>query len=544
MSKRCWDVTRREGDLVLNENKRTNNQRKVSLVALLCGLVFLTIILTSVVYSVVSYQTQRNTTFHSALESNYANAQKMGHTMSTLFVTMRTSLHKSAEYMSTHLTLSDYEIQTQLDLMQSSNYFNSLLYVNELGLVRRVSPESIGIAGNFLTSEEPKIALQVQKPYVSKPYISATNRLMVMISEPIFDAAGIYKGMIAGTIYLHDANVLSTIFGDNELTKSGSYFYVVGPTGNLLYHPQESRLGENVSSNPVVNKLLHGQSGQEYVVNTMGVSHLAGYVNVPTNGWGVVVQTPVEEINGQLRKQYSRQIYYLIVPLLIMLIGAVWLANKLALPFVNLSNVAMQLSSGQKVDSIPTTSHWNREADYLYKSLWLAIHILQEQSERANLEAKTDPLTGIMNRRSLKEITNQWVFQQQTFSIILLDIDRFKTINDQFGHQAGDEVLKHLVKVVGSVIRPEDMCCRLGGEEFVVLLPDSSEELAYLAAERIRISIEASSTPIVQSITVSLGVAVYPMQADSVDELLELADKAMYQAKNDGRNRTVLSSSL
>ncbi len=163
-----------------------------------------------------------------------------------------------------------------------------------------------------------------------------------------------------------------------------------------------------------------------------------------------------------------------------------------------------------------------------------------------------DTLTGILNRRALDVKLDQIHNDYQAtaspgFSVLLLDIDHFKKVNDQYGHDAGDVVLNSFAQQTGKMIRSNDVFGRFGGEEFLVLLPETDMDKAALLAERIRKGIEETAIwiPGVEGrieITVSIGCASSAGKGLSVHEIVQAADKAMYQAKNTGRNRVVCAS--
>ncbi len=123
-------------------------------------------------------------------------------------------------------------------------------------------------------------------------------------------------------------------------------------------------------------------------------------------------------------------------------------------------------------------------------------------------------------------------------SILLIDIDHFKSINDKLGHQAGDRALVQFVGAVTTLLRRADAIGRLGGEEFVVVLPETPTEVARVVAERIRDKVAGLSSP--EPFTVSIGVTTNASQEDTVDALISRADHAMYQAKERGRDQVVL----
>lgn len=160
--------------------------------------------------------------------------------------------------------------------------------------------------------------------------------------------------------------------------------------------------------------------------------------------------------------------------------------------------------------------------------------------------AFTDALTGLPNRRAfdrnLERLLHGQREQDRGFCLLMLDLDRFKGYNDNFGHLAGDEVLRGVGKLLRRGVRPGDLAARYGGEEFAVLLPDTGEEAALHAAERIRFAFDTTRWPHRQ-VTVSIGVA--PAQArDDAQSLIARADAALYAAKQGGRNRVVSAQSL
>ncbi len=160
-------------------------------------------------------------------------------------------------------------------------------------------------------------------------------------------------------------------------------------------------------------------------------------------------------------------------------------------------------------------------------------------------QAVTDALTGLYNRRYFEESLEKEVQrakrQQQPFSIIGIDLDFLKKINDTYGHFYGDLAIKTIADVLKANARSVDVPARIGGEEFDVLLPGIASDGAMIAAERIRSAIEKTEIETIGHITGSLGVATYFEHTENVDELLELTDQAMYTSKRNGRNRVTLA---
>ena len=162
----------------------------------------------------------------------------------------------------------------------------------------------------------------------------------------------------------------------------------------------------------------------------------------------------------------------------------------------------------------------------------------REAAEARLIEiAALDELTGLPNRRAFMEAGAQAVAlvrrQSRWLSLLALDLDGFKAANDQGGHLAGDQILCEVAHVLRAHLRSSDLPARLGGDELVVLLPETDTGHAQLAAERIRAAVEASC----RGVTVSIGLAASEGTAADLDEMLERADKALYAAKRQGRNR-------
>ncbi|MBY5803361.1 PleD family two-component system response regulator [Rhizobium leguminosarum] len=165
--------------------------------------------------------------------------------------------------------------------------------------------------------------------------------------------------------------------------------------------------------------------------------------------------------------------------------------------------------------------------------------------------AVTDPLTGLYNRRYLDNhlnvLFNRSMARGRPLSVLITDIDRFKQVNDTYGHDGGDEVLREFANRVRSTIRGADLACRYGGEEFVVVMPDTSPEIAATVAERLRAAIESAPFMLKHSgealnVTASFGIASRIASVLTPDQLMKQADLALYEAKNTGRNRVVAAA--
>jgi len=162
--------------------------------------------------------------------------------------------------------------------------------------------------------------------------------------------------------------------------------------------------------------------------------------------------------------------------------------------------------------------------------------------------AVTDPLTGLYNRRYMEShvgtLVDRSAARGKSLSVLLLDIDYFKSINDTWGHDAGDDVLRDFSDRLRACIRGIDLACRYGGEEFVVVMPDTDIGVATMVAERIRRRVAGDKFPIQRGeksieVTISIGIAARSTPEDTAAMILKRSDEALYRAKRDGRNRVV-----
>lgn len=168
--------------------------------------------------------------------------------------------------------------------------------------------------------------------------------------------------------------------------------------------------------------------------------------------------------------------------------------------------------------------------------------ITEKEKAQKALEqlATSDPLTLLINRRKFEELLDYEMERDKRYrtglTLIFCDIDRFKQINDTHGHDAGDQVLKAVARLLRSSIRATDIVARWGGEEFLILIPNTTAELARVLAEKLRMRIDGFEFPVVRKLTASFGVT-HMLGDDDRNSAIRRADAALYRAKNNGRNR-------
>ncbi|WP_158630020.1 sensor domain-containing diguanylate cyclase [Cohnella sp. AR92] len=513
----------------------------VRLSLIIIAIVFFSVIVSFVLSTAIGYDTQKRSLTENTLELNRITANELSRTTETIVQSMQDTLKSASDYISSGQWKQE-DIQQQIDFLRNSvPYFNSVVIVNESGLVTSTSPEALKLKGTTLSSQQAMEALQQKKPMISEPYRASTGRLIILASYPVYNIDGSYKGFIGGSVYLQEKNVFQKILGQQGMNENGSYYYVVDSEGNLIYHPDASRIGENVSNNAIVQLLIEGKDGQMKVKNSRNASFLAGAAVIPAVGWGIVSQTPSSVISDSVEEVIVKVAMISTPLMLVLLLIVIFISHRLSFPLNRLAHLASNLTKGAATTvRLPDVKHWNYETNELYCAVSEAFKLLDKRAEEFSYQAHTDPLTGLTNRRLMDEIVARWVREGVPFAVIMMDLDRFKSINDTYGHQMGDEVLRFLAAHMQQLKGKNDYCCRYGGEEFVFLMPYGSESQAYEIAEKLRSRMANENSPTGKPVTLSLGISSYPLQAQSVESLFGQADDALYRAKKQGRNRTIV----
>lgn len=486
-----------------------------------------------------SYRTLREQLMGQSLETNRMYAAKLAQSADIQFKTIQSELAYSARMLSDGLgdpARVDAEV-TRLKLQ--SHFFNATYAVNAEGRILAGVPRNTGLVGTVPDTEGARAALAEQRPLISSPYISSRGNLVVFISYPVFGKDGSYQGYVGGPIYLAEKNILHALFGQHYY-HDGSYLYVVDRQRRLIYHQDTRRLQETVTGNAAIEAVIRGEEGAMRVTNSRGVDMLAGFAPVVTTGWGVVSQRPVEAtlhpLDGLMLKMLKRYLPFA-APLLLVIW---WLSRIVVKPLRQLAMTARHWDSAESLDQIRRVRSWYFEADQLKHAMLGGVSLLQEKLGRLNQESITDPLTGLTNRRGLHAALAEWRVKGRPFSVIAVNIDDFRHLNEVHGQDVGDKVLQFLGAQMRSIARSADLICRMGTKE-LMLLPDTSLEEAGQIAERLRLWTAYMESPTGSFITVSAGVAYWPGGTVSIPDTLKRADEALQQAKREGRNRTVMS---
>ncbi len=511
------------------------NLRKLILILCVFSVV---VTLLNAFYSI--YRVQHNLIISNTMESNRVYAEKMAEMTDAFIDSAMSQLEYSANMLRTEMDDPDVLAREVDRLKRQTDYFNSVLVVNSEGVIVSVSPETLQVKGVHLKSKRLLQSLHAQAPKITDPFVSPAGNYLTSLSYPIFSKNGEYLGYVSGTIYLEQKNILNTLLGQHSY-KDGSYLYVVDQNRTVIYHPNKHRIGQKVVNNDAINAVIEGNKGKQDIVNSLGVEVLAGYAPVIQSGWGIVAQKP-KDITLSVLDQQMWNVFLETLPIGALTLLLIWVSS------VFISKPLWQLASAVKnfenhsssKNDLTQIKPWYFEASYLKRSFLSAMNMVSNTIDQLQLDTLTDAMTGLLNRRGLDKAVENLREQNTSFSVLALDIDYFKKVNDSFGHDAGDALLKSVATLIQDQARKGDVVCRSGGEEFIVFLTKTDLDQAFMVAERVRKSIESQEFASVGHVTISVGVSHWDGTNEPINAVLKHADDALYQAKHNGRNQTAV----
>lgn len=503
---------------------------------LILGLVLLSVLATLANSLTMAYRVQRDALIEHALASNSAYASKVASSLSEFLRSTQSHLRFSASELGKHWGDASSLREEAVRMQTQDIDFNSIAIVDSNGKVLQAYPDALQIIGTTLRSESIQQALQTRRPQISPAYVSVAGNLVVFISQPIFDASGHFLGTVGGSVYLRKQSALHTVIS-SHFHHEGTFAFVADGNRRLLFHPEQNRIGEKLDWSKTVDAALRGESGAMEVPNYLGIPMLAGYAHVESANWAVVAQQPRKIALAPLGRLMRDMILEMVPAGLVGLI-LVWYGTALiARPLHELASIAEQLSAPQTTERLKAVNAWYPDASAIRQAMLAGVQLLQQKLGRLRHEAQSDSLTGLANRRAMDALLQLLEQTGQEYSVLALDIDHFKRVNDTYGHDVGDVALQQVAAVLQEYTRAGDMACRAGGEEFTLILPDTSLATALAIAERIRVALAAREIPQIGLITVSIGVASRDSEGELAEATLKRADRCLYQAKKGGRNR-------
>lgn len=272
-----------------------------------------------------------------------------------------------------------------------------------------------------------------------------------------------------------------------------------------------------------INSINSAPEGITVGTTLEGIPVTSVWSRSPDTNWSVGIGIPTGQLEAELRRSESVQI----PPLGIAESEQIAAALQNAAGLLQRREAELKLARASYLESLEQTVSERTRA-------------LQLVNEKLEQLALTDVMSGLNNRNAanirLRQQFLSFKRSGQAYAVLFLDIDHFKMVNDNYGHETGDQVLRQLTNILLASIRSNDFVARFGGEEFLALLENCSAQDAQVVAENIRVAVAANQFPLVNHVTVSIGLAMVKADDNSEEEAVRRADKALYQAKAEGRD--------
>ncbi|RKG33780.1 sensor domain-containing diguanylate cyclase [Acinetobacter tianfuensis] len=506
-------------------------QKLILIVNILC-VSCLFIISISVVNFVIKEQLMEN-----ALSTNQKYASKVAVSTDLYMKDMMQEMAYSANILGENFSNNNI-IQSELHRLKfQSNNFNTVSVLDNTAHIKALEP----IQFKYNAHKEYRTAgvtesLKRKQTYISPPYKSISNNLIVLMSQPIWSTEKKYLGMLTGSIHLQQKNFINKILSGSYSYKK-SYMYVIDQNSHIIFHPDTSRIGQDIRENTGLQYMKQHKSGSIHLVNTKGIKNLAGFEHIPSVNWIVVSQQPTEELLQQANQIIYKTAIGIFIFYLLMFL-AIWkITHYISSPLHGLAQMASALNQPDTDDQIRKVNPWYFEVMRFRTALLFSSKKFKDKVFELNQHINTDPLTNLFNRRGMQLYLKELKKLNTEFAVLMIDVDHFKQVNDQWGHDQGDQVLITLAALIKSNFREHDICCRLGGEEFAVLMLSAEHDDVNKAAERLRVTMETTRFNHIDAVTISIGIAYYPNDALDIKEVFKIADNRLYQAKNQGRNQ-------
>lgn len=436
--------------------------------------------------------------------------------------------------------------------LSSQDEFSSVVFVNADGIVESGVNTTYGI--DVSTREYFKAARE-GKEYVSNVLIGKnTGNPIIVFSCPVNGSGGLFQGLVFGAVRLDTVSRMMEQFRFGETGET----YLIDSAGHFITKPRTLDSAEPLAmsnTSAIYQRAASGSDEMEPYLNFAGQTVLGQFQWTKDKRWIVVGEMNRQEVLAPVYRRVLLMIGIVVSVLIISIFVVLWLTKRMERPIRCLLKGTKIMQTGnydyrigeEEFRSAPSEL---QQLCHLFNS---TAGTLKKTIEMLEKTAVIDQLTKLYNRRFIINSGNRLletcIRAAQPCSLLMIDIDFFKKVNDTYGHLVGDRVLIHTASVLQSTIRTCDLLARFGGEEFLVLAPNTEACKGGLQlAERIRKTYEEllyREEGIEIKLTVSIGVTDYPADipygTKVLEEMISRADEALYEAKKSGRNRAACS---
>jgi diguanylate cyclase (GGDEF)-like protein len=406
-------------------------------------------------------------------------------------------------------------------------------------------------------------------PVVRNPF---SGRTTVLIAQPVnHNIPGTPSQLLVGELKI---SVIEKMRAGISFGEHG-HSAIVDQLGRVIAHPNPDWMRDKIkdlSKLHIVQSMMNGKTGvTEFFSPFKKADMVAGYTTVPNYGWGIMVPQPKSEVEAQVARVLRAELWWALAGLCVAVLIAFSLAGWITLPINRLANAGRGLQENNYEYRLPRPSNFApREIQQLGRAFGGAVtslitsrqeldtlnQSLQQRVDEATVElrdanaklealATIDHLTKLSNRRHFEDVMSSLTSRRQSdglsVCLLLLDIDQFKIINDQYGHAAGDAVLMQIGQILQQSLRTTDIAARYAGDEFVVLLR-TDLETGRLRANQLRETIDHhgfhyDGQDLHTTVSIGLVSCEVNEECEGIEAVLRRVDDAMYEAKRLGRNR-------
>ena len=429
-------------------------------------------------------------------------------------------------------------------LQERSPDYRGLVVTDPRGTV--VASGTSEPAGGEPVSETVLRTLQDGEAVMGAPqWDAAIGEATMTISVPSLSTTGRVLGAMQATLGLGTLREMFARFAPRD----GGDAYLVDSAGTIIAGSHARGPGPpDILPAAAAGRLRAADAATADYAGRGGEPTIGTLAPVPRSRLAVVAEVPRAVAFAEVRRLRNTTLLTLLA-LLVVMGGVAYVVGTLIVrPLERLTRGAARVAGGDLDVDLPVTGGGGGEVAYLTGVFNDMVTQLGESRHALEFRSATDGLTGLFNRRHMMELLEQESQRsrrhEHPFAVLMIDVDHFKEYNDAHGHLAGDQVLLRLAQVLQAAVREVDRAGRYGGEEFIVVMPETTRGEAAEVAERVRRQLGSESfTPNDRpvSLTLSIGVSAFPTDGESVEAVIGAADAALYRAKHQGRDRVVLA---